>query len=86
MSNTSPHKIYDFNAEVKNDHGKFVRTASKFREFVGSEQFPLESDRYALILAYACPWCHRTDLVRTLKGLEKVIPVVFVDNFLGEGK
>ncbi|KAL9657582.1 hypothetical protein ABK040_001009 [Willaertia magna] len=79
-------KIFTFNAEIKSN-GKFVRTASKFRNFISSasgSQFPAEPDRYTLFLAWACPWCHRTDLVRKLKGLEDIVKVTYVDNYLDE--
>lgn len=41
-------------------------------------EFPAESGRYHLFVAYACPWAHRTLLVRSLKGLEKHIDVTIV--------
>ena len=41
-------------------------------------KFAAEKDRYHLYCAYACPWAHRTLLVRALKGLEDVISVTIV--------
>jgi len=35
-------------------------------------------DRYHLYVSLACPWAHRTLIMRKLKGLEKV-SVAFVD-------
>ena len=39
----------------------------------GSSAFPAESGRYHLYVSLACPWAHRTIIVRHLKGLEDVI-------------
>lgn len=42
-------------------------------------QFPAEPNRYHLYISRACPWAHRTALVRRLKGLEEVISIDIVD-------
>ena len=64
--------------------GKFVRKDSTFRSWVtpdgaagpsGEGGFPAEPGRYHLYVVTACPWAHRTLIVRRLKGLEDVIPV-----------
>ncbi len=41
-------------------------------------KFAPEPDRYHLYVAYACPWAHRTVVVRNLKGLQDVIGVTYV--------
>ena len=73
--------------------GRYVRRETQFRKFVkaksvdSSEQvieFPAEANRYLLIVSLACGWSHRTLLVRASKGLENVIPVLYVDPFMGE--
>ena len=69
-----------------NKKGEFVRTASVFRNSVtadGSSGFPAEADRYHLYVSLACPWAHRTLIIRKLKGLENVISYTVVDWFLG---
>jgi len=60
------------------DEGEFERDTTSFRDWVG-EDYPAESGRYHLYVSYACPWAHRTLLVRALKGLEDAISVSVVD-------
>ena len=62
--------------------GHFRRMPSVFRDFVSREadaKFPAEQDRYALYLNLGCPWAHRTNIVRSLKGLEDVIQLIKCD-------
>ncbi len=50
--------------------------AQFFRSWItadGSSGFKAEPDRYHLYVSYACPFAHRTILVRRLKKLEDVI-------------
>lgn len=70
-----------------NSAGEFVRAVSGFRHWVtpdgrpgpsGEDGFQAEPGRYHLYVSYACPWAHRTLIVRALKGLEAVIPVSVV--------
>ncbi|XP_021369355.1 uncharacterized protein LOC110460647 [Mizuhopecten yessoensis] len=69
--------------------GEFVRNKSVFREWItadGSSGYKSESGRYHLYVSLACPWAHRTLIVRKLKGLEQAISYDVVDWFLdGEG-
>ncbi|KAJ1984229.1 S-glutathionyl-(chloro)hydroquinone reductase [Dimargaris verticillata] len=65
-----------------NDKGEFHRQVSSFRHQVEANpgaKFPAEPNRYHLYVSLACPWAHRTLIVRALKGLEKVITVSVVD-------
>ena len=39
----------------------------------GSSGWPVQPDRYRLVVARACPWANRTVIVRRLLGLEPVI-------------
>jgi putative glutathione S-transferase len=60
----------------------FVREDARFREWVtadGSSGYAAEPGRYHLYVSLACPWAHRTLVVRALKGLEEAIDVSIVD-------
>ena len=50
----------------------------------GATRFPLETDRYHLYVARACPWAHRTIIARRLMGLEHAIGISFLDPFRDE--
>lgn len=39
----------------------------------GTQDYPVEANRYRLIAAYACPWANRAIIVRDLLGLGEVI-------------
>ncbi|GAV02069.1 hypothetical protein RvY_12680-2 [Ramazzottius varieornatus] len=67
--------------------GEFVRAQSSFRHWItaeGSSGFTAEANRYHLYVSLACPWAHRTLIVRKLKGLEDIISVCVVDWLLGD--
>jgi putative glutathione S-transferase len=71
----------------KNTDGRFVRSKTSFRDWIsadGSSGFPAEPGRYHLYVAWACPWAHRTAIMRKLKGLEDVIGLSAVGSFMGE--
>lgn len=65
--------------DTKKSGGKFVRQASQFTNMIeqGGE-FEPESGRYHLYVSLACPWAHRTLILRKLKGLEQHITVSVV--------
>ncbi|WP_337262687.1 MULTISPECIES: glutathione S-transferase family protein [unclassified Serratia (in: enterobacteria)] len=67
--------------------GRFKRSAAQFRNWVtidgqpgvgGNGGFKAETDRYHLYVSLACPWAHRTLLMRKLKGLEQIVPLSVV--------
>jgi putative glutathione S-transferase len=71
----------------KNTDGRFVRQATSFRGWIsadGSSGFPAQAGRYHLYIAWACPWAHRTAIMRRLKGLEEVMGLSAVGSFMGE--
>ncbi len=39
----------------------------------GEDGFPVEADRYRLVVSRACPWANRSIIVRRLLGLENVL-------------
>jgi putative glutathione S-transferase len=43
----------------------------------GRDGYPVEPDRYRLIVARACPWANRAIIVRRLLGLEPVLSIGF---------
>jgi glutathionyl-hydroquinone reductase len=71
------------------DHGGvFLRPDSSFRDRVsrdGSTEFAAEAGRYQLVTAPSCPWAHRTVLMRALKRLDGVVPLLESDLPKSEG-
>ncbi|MEP5729051.1 MAG: glutathione S-transferase family protein [Sulfitobacter sp.] len=72
---------------TKDSNGKFERSAAKFRNWVtadgaagpsGVAGFNAESGRYHLYVSMACPWAHRTLILRQIKGLSDHIGVSVV--------
>ena len=73
--------------------GAFKRQESAFRNWVtpdgvagpsGLGGFPAESARYHLYVSLACPWAHRTLIMRALKGLTDHISVSIVEPLMLE--
>ncbi|NIJ69978.1 glutathione S-transferase family protein [Xanthomonas sp. 60] len=73
--------------------GHFKREAATFRRWVtadgqpgpdGAPGVPAAPDRFRLYVSLACPWAHRTLILRALKGLEAMIPVSVVHWYMGE--
>jgi putative glutathione S-transferase len=62
--------------------GAFVRPVYRFQDRVsadGSTGYPAEAGRYHLYISLACPWAHRSAIVRALLGLEDVVSMSVVD-------
>lgn len=73
--------------------GAFQREQAQRRNWVtrdgspgssGEGGFKAEAGRYHLYVSLACPWAHRTLIVRTLKGLEGLIDVSVVSWLMRE--
>lgn len=65
--------------------GSFVRKATSFRDWITPDgEFRAQAGRYHLYVSYACPWAHRTLILRKLKGLEAMIDVSVVHWLLGD--
>ncbi|WP_069384098.1 glutathione S-transferase family protein [Halomonas caseinilytica] len=70
--------------DTKRHGGEFVRESAKLRDWVtadggpgpdGQTGLPAEAGRYHLYVSLACPWAHRTLIMRRLKGLTSSIDV-----------
>ena len=69
-------------ADETNQRGAFVRQEYTIRgrfSADGSSGFRAEPGRYHLYVSYACPWAHRSIIVRELLGLQDVISMSVVD-------
>lgn len=78
--------------ESETENGEFVRQDSQFRNWVtpdgstgpsGSAGFEAAPGRYHLYVSLACPWAHRTLILRKLKKLEDIISVSSVHPHMG---
>ena len=75
------------------DSGRFQRESAQRRNWVtadgsagpsGDGGFKAEAGRYHLYVSLACPWAHRTLILRKLKGLESLIDVSVVSWLMRE--
>jgi len=67
--------------------GEFVRQPSRFRRWVSDDpqtEFPVVAGRYHLYVSLACPWCHRTAIVRALRGLQDAVGISYAHPFRDE--
>ena len=78
--------------DTKDSGGKFVRTQSRWRDWITRDGTPAEGrsrgfkavpGRSHLYVSLACPWAHRTLIFRALKKLEGIISVSVVHHFMG---
>jgi putative glutathione S-transferase len=79
--------------DTKQSGGRFERQESVFRHWVtadgtagpsGEGGFPAEAGRYHLYVSLACPWAHRTLIMRRLKSLDAMIGVSVVHWHMAE--
>ena len=73
--------------------GHYERHDTAFRDWVtpdgrpgatGQDGFRAMAGRYHLYVSLACPWAHRTLIMRSLKGLQSIIPVSVTHWVMGE--
>jgi len=72
--------------DTEESAGAFKRKESAFRDWVEADpgaRFAAEPGRYHLYVSYACPWAHRTLIMRALKGLEDIVTVSVVSPRMG---
>ena len=76
------------------ESGEFERDESAFRSWIppdgsagptGDGGFAAEPGRYRLYISLACPWAHRANAVRHLKGLTDAIELNVVHWLMKEG-
>ena len=77
---------------VRTQNGHFVRAVTRYRSWItpdgkpgpsGDGGFAAARGRYHLYVALACPWAHRTVIMRMLKGLEDVVSMSVVEPLYG---
>lgn len=75
--------------------GEFQRMESVFRNWItqdgsagpsGIGGFKAEPGRYHLYVSLACPWAHRTLMMRKFKGLESMISVSVVNSYMNDAE
>jgi len=85
-------KWHDVWYDTAANAGRFVRQDSAFRSWVtpdgtpgpsGDGGFAAAAGRYHLYVSLACPWAHRTIILRKLKGLEDMISMSVVNAHMG---
>ncbi len=83
----------DIPARRGDKDGRFVRTPARFRNWItpdgapgpsGKGGFKAEGGRYHLYISHACPWAHRTLIMRKLKGLEDAISLSVTDPIMDD--
>lgn len=71
--------------DLTDKSGSFERKPTTFRSRISpSSKFKPESGRYHLYVSAACPWAHRTLIVRKQLGLAQHIDISIVDPVFGD--
>jgi putative glutathione S-transferase len=83
--------VVDVVIDAELSGGEFARQESRFRDWVGPRpqtgepgSHPPEPGRYHLYVSLACPWCHRTAIVRELAGIQRAVPIHYLAPFRDE--
>ena len=80
-------------SDSRNEKGRYQRRDSVFRNWVtangapgpsGNGGFVAAPGRYHLYISHACPWAHRTMIMRSLKGLDDQIDYSVVNWLMAE--
>jgi glutathionyl-hydroquinone reductase len=83
----------DSHDKTRFQDGRFNRPTTKFRNWVtpiggpgpsGEGGFAADAGRYHLYVSLACPWAHRTVIMRRLKGLDNVVSMSVTSWHMGE--
>jgi glutathionyl-hydroquinone reductase len=77
--------LVDGNERTQN--GEFHEIPTTFRHYItadGSSGLKAEAGRYHLYVALACPWAHRTLIMREIKGLQDIVSVAIVDPIMSD--
>ena len=78
--------------QTEKHNGRYERQDSLFRNWVttdgsagpsGESGYKAEAGRYHLYVSLACPWAHRTIIMRKLKGLKDMISMSVVNSLMG---
>jgi putative glutathione S-transferase len=86
--------VWRTDEQIAASDGRFHRAETQFRNWItpdgapgpsGEGGFAAAPGRYHLYIAMACPWAHRTLIVRMLKRLETTIGVSTVETILDDG-
>ena len=68
--------------DISAARSRFKRPPTVFRDELATAD--VEAGRYHLYVSYACPWAHRTLVVRALRGLTHAVSVSVVHPFMGD--
>ena len=79
--------------DTESTGGEFVRESAQLRDWVSADGAPgpdgqpgikAEAGRFHLYVCLACPWAHRTLIMRRLKGLDALIDVSHTSPLMGD--
>ncbi|ALM53237.1 glutathione S-transferase family protein [Halomonas huangheensis] len=79
--------------DTESSGGEFLRESARLRDWVtadgsvgpdGQTALPAEAGRYHLYVSLACPWAHRTLIMRRLKGLDDILGISHVSPLMGK--